>query len=76
MEFYGKGGKRNDGSTIWLPYLPFQAMELINSISDNPRRKEWIMKIDGVEKTLQEWHKEGIAVESSTFISMLSESPI
>lgn len=67
MEFHLKG------TTIWLPEEPFKALELINSITENPRRAEWVMRIDGVEKTLQEWFDEGVEVDSNTFMGILSE---
>jgi uncharacterized membrane protein YbaN (DUF454 family) len=71
MTFETKGG--TDKNPIWMPYTSFQAMELINSIKDNPRRNNWIMRVDGVEKTLKQWFEEGVPVESETFLDMLSE---
>ena len=71
MKFEGKGG--TDDNPIWMPYAPFQAMELINSVKDNTRREDWVMRIDGIEKTLKQWFDEGVEADGKTFLEMLSE---
>ena len=73
MRFDVKGGVLQNGSTRWLPYLPFQAIELINSVTDNPHRSEWVLRVDGKEKSLQEWFNDGVEVDGNTFEDMLAE---
>jgi hypothetical protein len=73
MQFHLKGSERDDESTMWLPIPPYQALDLINNSIRTSHRKEWILRVDGIEKNLKEWLKDGISIDIQTFVETLSE---